>query len=51
MLEVNGFIIDVRHAAREVQEETFRKGLIPFIPDDTVWTSQPDKEKGAEHGV
>jgi hypothetical protein len=34
MLEVNGFIIDVRHAPREIQEEAFRKGLIPYIPDD-----------------
>jgi len=33
MLEVNGFIIDVRHAPREIQEEAFRKGLIPYIPD------------------
>jgi uncharacterized protein DUF6398 len=32
MLEVNGFIIDVRHAPREIQEEAFRKGLIPYIP-------------------
>jgi len=33
MLEVNGFIIDVRHAPREIQEEAFRKGLIPYIPE------------------
>ncbi len=32
MLQVNGFIIDVRHAPREIQEEAFRKGLIPYIP-------------------
>jgi hypothetical protein len=32
MLEVNGLIIDVRHAPREIQEEAFRKGLIPYIP-------------------
>jgi hypothetical protein len=30
---VNGFIIDVRHAPREIQEEAFRKGLIPYLPD------------------
>ena len=30
MLGVNGFIIDVRQAPREVQEEAFRKGLIPY---------------------
>ncbi len=32
MLEVNGFIIDVRHAPRAIQEEAFHKGLIPYIP-------------------
>ena len=32
MLEVNGFIMDVRHAPREIQEEALRKGLIPYIP-------------------
>ncbi len=34
MLEVNGFIIDVRHAPRAIQEEAFRKGLIPYIPTE-----------------
>ena len=34
MLEVNGLIIDVRHAPREIQEEAFRKGLIPSIPGE-----------------
>ena len=34
MLEVNGFIMDVRHAPREVQEIAFEKGLIPYIPAD-----------------
>ncbi len=33
MREVNGFLIDVRHAPREIQEEAFRKGLIPSLPD------------------
>ena len=32
MLEVNGLIIDVRYASRGIQEEAFRKGLIPYIP-------------------
>ena len=36
MLEVNGFIMDVRHAPREVQEIAFEKGLIPYIPADRV---------------
>ena len=34
MLDVNGFIIDVRICSREVQEEAFLKGLIPYIPAD-----------------
>ncbi len=34
MLSVNGYIMDVRHAPREIQEEAFRNGLIPYIPDD-----------------
>jgi hypothetical protein len=34
MLEVNGLIVDVRHAPREIQEIAFQKGLIPYIPAD-----------------
>jgi hypothetical protein len=34
MLEVNGFMMDVRHAPRDVQELAFNKGLIPYIPAD-----------------
>ena len=34
MLSVNGFIMDVRDAPREVQVQAFEKGLIPYIPDD-----------------
>ncbi|HEX4716273.1 MAG TPA: DUF6398 domain-containing protein [Ktedonobacteraceae bacterium] len=33
MLDVNGLIIDVRHAPREIQEAAFRQGLIPYIPE------------------
>lgn len=32
MLEFNGIIIDIRRAPREIQEEAFRKGLIPYVP-------------------
>ena len=32
MLEVGGFLMDVRRASREVQEIAFEKGLIPYIP-------------------
>ena len=34
MLEVNGFIMDIRRCPREVQEVAFEKGLIPYIPAD-----------------
>jgi hypothetical protein len=34
MLEVNGFIVDIRRAPREVQEIAYRQGLIPYIPAD-----------------
>ena len=33
-LEVNGFLMDIRHAPRELQEAAFTKGLIPYIPAD-----------------
>ena len=34
MLEVNGFIMDIRKCPREMQEHAFEKGLIPYIPED-----------------
>src|SRR5512135_603810 len=34
MLSVNGLIIGVRHAPRELQEAAFRQGLIPYIPEE-----------------
>lgn len=33
-LSVNGYMVDIRNMPREVQEEAFRKGLIPYIPAD-----------------
>ncbi len=32
MAEVNGFVVDLRHIPREVQEVAFAKGLIPCMP-------------------
>lgn len=32
MIQVNGLIVDARRLSREIQEEAFRKGLIPYIP-------------------
>ena len=34
MIEVNGLIVDARQLPRKLQEEAFRKGLIPYIPAD-----------------
>jgi len=34
MLTVNGLIMDVRYAPREVQEIAYLKGMIPYIPAD-----------------
>jgi hypothetical protein len=34
MIQVNGLIDDARRLPREIQEEAFRKGLIPYIPGD-----------------
>ena len=33
MVSVNGLIMDARHLSREMQEEAYRKGLIPYVPD------------------
>ncbi len=44
MLSVNGFIMDVRAAPREVQEQAYRQGLIPYIPADM-------QELGRESGT
>ncbi|MBL7201174.1 MAG: hypothetical protein ISS56_13630 [Anaerolineae bacterium] len=33
MISVDGLIIDARHAPREVQEEAYRLGLIPYLPE------------------
>ncbi len=34
MLEVNGFLMDIRVAPREAQVVAYEKGLIPYIPAD-----------------
>jgi hypothetical protein len=34
LVEVNGLPVDVRLLPREVQEQAFRKGLIPYVPGD-----------------
>jgi hypothetical protein len=34
MVSVNGLIMDTRSPPRSVQEEAYRKGLIPYIPGE-----------------
>ncbi len=34
MMEVNGFLMDIRHAPREIQVLAYEKGMIPYIPAD-----------------
>lgn len=34
MLEVNGFLVDIRMAPREAQVAAYEKGLIPYVPAD-----------------
>jgi hypothetical protein len=31
---VNGLIVDARYLPRQIQEQAYEKGLIPYIPDD-----------------
>ena len=34
LLQVNGMIVDIRAAPREVQRQAYDMGLIPYIPAD-----------------
>jgi hypothetical protein len=34
MAEVNGLVVDLRHAPRIWQEKAYRQGMIPYIPAD-----------------
>jgi hypothetical protein len=40
MIQVNGLVADARRLPREIQEEAFRRGLIPYIPADRVGESE-----------
>jgi len=44
MLEVNGFLMDIRMAPREAQVAAYEKGLIPYIPADRKETVKDDAE-------
>lgn len=32
LIQVNGLVVDARHAPRDIQEEAFRRRLIPYLP-------------------
>jgi hypothetical protein len=40
MLQVNGFMIDIRDAPIELQRAAYAKGLIPFMPAEHGDTSE-----------
>jgi hypothetical protein len=44
MVQVNGFLADARFLKREIQEEVFRKGLNPYIPEKRSWGSKDDDQ-------
>lgn len=46
MLEIDGFIMDIRQAPREAQVEAYQLGLIPFIPAD-----EPEPERSPDSGA
>ena len=46
MVSVNGgFIMDIRDLPRDVQEDAFRRGMIPYIPDDRKPPLPQQKER------
>lgn len=46
MLEVDGFIMDVRYAPIEFQREAYRLGLIPYVPGEGS-PEKPEQQSGA----
>jgi len=34
MINVNGTSLDARYLSREVQEEAYKRGLIPYLPEE-----------------
>lgn len=41
MIDLNGFLFDVRDAPRDVQLAAYEQGLIPHLPDDRAQPPQP----------
>ena len=46
LLEVNGFLMDIRAAPREAQVVAYQKGLIPWIPADRPKPPQHRTDRG-----
>lgn len=42
LVQINGFILDVRTLPREIQEEAFRRGMIPYLPETSENSGSPD---------
>jgi len=45
MIQFNGFLVDARILKREFQEEAFRMGLIPYIPERPQPLKDDDEEE------
>jgi tetratricopeptide (TPR) repeat protein len=48
MIQVNGVLVDARHMPREIQEEAYRKGLIPHIPGNAPQQTPDEDENGGQ---
>ena len=44
MVSVDGFLIDIRTMPREIQEQAYRQGMIPYIPADKKANEENAKE-------
>lgn len=36
LVQIDGFMVDLRYAPRPIQEQAFEMGIIPFIPDGKI---------------
>lgn len=43
MIQVNGMIVDARWMPRQVQEEAFERGMIPYLPDKSPHNADCDE--------
>ena len=48
LIQVNGMILDARFLSREIQEEAFQRGMIPYIPADRG-NNNEDGEEASHH--